>query len=235
LISRLEALLLTVAAVPVLATGCSDTPRSCDVDNASLIMSATVSDLDSGVEVEIELETGSNGSGTALALCPDDQLFVNGVETEELRALGHLYYTVDFDEPDPSYEITLARKDHDDVSVLVEMPPSFEITAPAENAELSRAAPWEITWAPGWADQTIELDVADEIGSTCIEGLGLELVVDDTGSYGVAGNTLKGQGGSCEVTISLTRVIEGEYPSQLAPGGSVTALVKRRRPIVTVE
>ncbi|PRP90606.1 hypothetical protein ENSA5_63340 [Enhygromyxa salina] len=233
----------SVALLALGASGCSDTtPRSCDLNTSSLVMRGTVSDFNNGVEVEIEfeteVETEPGTSGTTLELCPDsDQLEVNGVEAEPVQALGHLYYVVEFAEPEASYEISLERKDHESVSMIVEMPPSFEITAPAVGAESSRGEPLAVEWTPSWPEQLVELKISDKIGSSCIEGLGVEVEVDDTGSYDLAANTLVGGGAvsNCEVSLSLTRLAEADYPAALAEGGKVSAVVKRRRPFTSVE
>jgi hypothetical protein len=43
----------------------------------------------------------------------------------------------------------------------------------------------------------------------------------------VPANTLVGTG-ACQVTVTLTRIAEAEYPESLAAGGNATAIVKRR-------
>lgn len=226
----------------VLLGSCADAPGSCDLDTASLVLRATISDLDSGVEAEIELSTSTEGDtgvggGTNLALCPGtDRLLVNGVEADEVYALGHLYYTVEFAEPVTIYEIVLERGDEGTVTIPVEAPPSFEISAPAPDAEHSRGSALEVSWAPAWPGYMSELSVSDEIGSSCIEGLGSTFEVPDEGSYVVGAGTLdSAAGGACEATVSLTRISEASYPAALAEGGSVAAIVKRRRAFTSVD
>lgn len=225
-------------------SACADTPRSCDLETASLVLRATISDTDDGVEAEIELSTPTMvdpdfgaGAGTALALCSDsDRLLVNGEEATEVHALGHLYYVVEFDGPTSNYEVTLDRRDRDDVTIVVTAPPSFEIDAPSEQSEHSRSAPLQVSWSPAWPDHESELTVADEIGAGCIDGLGERVFVDDTGDYVLGASALTSEsGGRCEVKASLTRIAEADYPASLAEGGSVTAVVKRRRAFTSVE
>lgn len=214
---------------------CSDTPYSCRVDNATLLLRATVSELDAvpgqprvRVEVEFEAAGVEPGTGTTLALCPDeDRLEVNGVETDERNALGHLYYVAEFDSREDSYEISLARPSHEDVAITIELPPSFDITLPDPNVDHPRSAALDIAWTPAWPEHQLGLSVADEIGSACIDGLGVELDIDDTGTYSVPAGTLVGTD-ACQVTISLTRIAEAAYPATLADGGNATAIVKRR-------
>jgi hypothetical protein len=225
----------TLVALTLGASGCNDTPYSCQIDNATLLLRATVSELDAvagepRVRVEVEFETAGAepGTGTTLALCPDeDHLEINGVETEELSALGHLYYVAEFDSREPSYEISLARPSHEDVSITIELPPSFDISMPDPTADHPRSSALDIAWSPAWSDHQLELSVADEIGSACIDGLGIELEIDDSGSYSVPAGTLVGTG-ACQLTITLTRLAEAAYPASLAAGGNATAIVKRR-------
>jgi hypothetical protein len=225
----------TLVALTLGASGCNDTPYSCRIDNATLLLRATVSELDvvAGepqvrVEVEFEVAGAEPGTGTTLALCPDeDRLEVNGIETEELNALGHLYYVAEFDSRESRYEITLARPSYEDVAVTIELPPSFDISLPDPSVDHPRSAALDIAWTPAWPDHQLALSVEDEIGSACIDGLGIELDIDDIGSYSVPANTLVGTG-SCQVTISLTRLAEAAYPASLAAGGNATAIVKRR-------
>lgn len=231
----------TLASLTPWAGGCSDNAtHSCRVPNDELQMRATVSELDAvegepRVRVEIELAVvGESGTSSTVALCPDgDGLEVNGVETTELSSLGHLYYIAEFDDREPSFEIMLTRPDHGDVALTIELPPSFEISMPAADTELPRDAALDIAWSPAWPDHQLALAVADEIGSACIDGLGIELDVDDTGMYTVPAGALVGMG-SCQVTISLTRLAEASYPSSLAPGGNATAIVKRRLIVTSI-
>lgn len=202
-------------------------------------MFATVIDDDDGVEIEVEFSTDLiDNAGTSLELCPEsDQLRINDREPREVRALGHLYYVVEFSEPQPEVRISLTRGDSEEIVALAQTPPSFVIDGPALESSHSRADDLAIAWSPPWDGQEVELAIEDKIGSDCIEGLGYELVVDDSGSFVLPANTLvSGEGGgSCEVKVSLTRVLESSYPEQLAPSGSITAVVNRRLPFNSVD
>lgn len=225
----------TLVALALGVSACNDTPYSCRVDNATLLLRATVSELDPvageprvRVEVEFEAAGAEPGMGTTLALCPDEDLLeINGVETEERSALGHLYYVAEFKSREPSYEISLERPSHEDVSFTIELPPSFDISLPDPSVDHPRNAALDIAWSPAWPDHQLGLSVADEIGSACIDGLGFELDIDDSGMYSVAAGTLVGTG-ACQVTVTLTRIAEAAYPASLADGGNATAIVKRR-------
>jgi hypothetical protein len=171
----------TLVALTFGVSACNDTPYSCRVDNAALLLRATVSELDAEageprVRVEIEFETAmaAPGTGTTLALCPDeDVLEVNGIETEERSALGHLYYVAEFKNRESSYEISLARPSYEDVTFTIELPPSFDISLPDPSVDHPRSAALDIAWSPAWPDHQLGLSVADEIGSACIDGLGI--------------------------------------------------------------
>lgn len=221
------------------ALGCASEARSCDLDTDAIMMWATVNDLGDRVEVEIEFEA-AGAEGAALSLCPErDRLEVNGVEASLVRALGHVYYTVEFDgASEGDYEIVLERDDAQSVSVTVELPPSFEILEPSANSSHSRGASLEIGWDPAWPAGVMELAVEDEIGSECIEALGIAYEVEDIGSYTVAPFMLTGGGeggSSCDVTLALTRSVIVEHPSELHEGGEIAGFVRRRQPFTSTE
>lgn len=221
----------------VTALGCASEARSCDLDTDQMLMWATVSDLEGVVEVEVEFEAVGL-EGAALSLCPDrDQLSINGVEATEVRALGYVYYLAEFDEPADTYEIALDRTDKQSVSVAVELPPTLEILTPAPNSSHSRSMGLEVGWTPIWSDHTLELSVEDTIGSECLEQLGVVQEVEDIGSYTLGGSSLLSgpTGGSCDVTLELTRNLVVAYPDELHEGGAIAAYVRRRQPFTSTE
>ncbi len=202
-------------------------------------MLATVIDGDKGVEVEVEFETESDfvdNTGTSLEVCASDVLSINGESPEEVRALGHRYYVVELDGPMEEVRIDLERED-ETINVVAATPPVFAIESPLAHSDHARADALEIAWAPAWSGQEVELAIEDKIGSDCIEGLGYDASVEDSGSFSLPAGTLVGGegGGSCEVKVSLTRVLEASYPEQLAPGGSIIAVVNRRLPFNSID
>lgn len=233
--ARTAALLL---GVTTLGLGCASEARSCDLDTDAIMMWATVTDLGDRVEVEIEFEAAA-AEGAALALCPDrDHLEVNGVEASLVRALGHVYYTAEFEPGDSGeYTISLKREEWSSVSVTVELPPSFEILEPAADSSHSRGASLDISWDPPWPDNVMELAVEDEVGSECLEALGIAYEVEDTGSFTVAPFMLTsgGEGGSCDVTLALSRRVIVDYPIGLHEGGEIAGFVRRRQPFTSTE
>lgn len=232
----------TVVLLGVMALGCASEARSCDLDTDAIMMWATVTDLGDRVEIEIDFEA-AGAEGAPLALCPErDRLEVNGVEASMVRALGHVYYTVEFDGPSGGasvgeYELVLQRDDAQSVSVTVELPPSFDILAPSANSSHSRGAALDVSWDPPWPTDVIELAVEDAIGSDCIEALGIAYEVEDNGGYTVAPYMLASgeAGGSCDVTLALTRRVAVEYPNELHEGGEIAGFVRRRQPFTSTE
>lgn len=220
-----------ILPLPLLLGSCGEEVLSCGLLNESVAMHATVADNNAGVHVEIQLSTGDeDGPGTPLTLCEGESIAVNGEPAVLSRVLGEDYYTVEFEASAPSYEVEFTRELQDDVVARIDMPEAFTVDAPAEDSPHSRAVPLEVLWSPPRPDELIELAIEDEIGSSCIEGLGLELEVPDSGSYTVAGGSLVGgeMAEACEVWIALTRTAEGEYPAELHPSGRITGYVKRR-------
>lgn len=228
---------MMLALLGATALGCASEVQSCDLATDEMVMWATLTDSDGEIEIEIEFEV-ANAEGAALALCPErDHLTVNGTEASLVRALGQLYYAVEFESAsEGSYEIVLERDGAQSVAVEIEMPPIFELTAPEPDSTHSRGAALEVVWAPAWPGGTMKLAIEDAIGSDCIEGLGVEYEVEDQGSFSVAGNALVGGGaGSCGVSLALSRSVAIEYPAAFHEGGQISAFVRRRRPFTSVE
>lgn len=231
---------LVIAALVGVLPACANEQRTCQIDTSELVMWATVTDLNGVVEVEIELETFvADGQGSSLELCPNrDTLLVNGDRTEAVHTFGQYYYTATYEDELPdSYELVFERKDHDSVTVTVEMPPSFEVTTPEPDGQYARTADLPIAWSPTWADHEMQLSIVDGIGSSCIDGLGISEVVEDAGSWVVPANSLigGGSGDDCEVSFSMARSLMAAYPAELHEGGEVVAFVRRGFSIVSTE
>jgi hypothetical protein len=228
----------TVALLGAMMSGCASEARSCDLDTDAIIMWATVTDDGEQVAVEIEFEA-VGAEGAALSLCPErDHLEVNGVEATPVRALGRVYYTVEWEGASVGeYEIVLERDDAQSVSVVVELPPSFTIESPVANSSHSRGLELDVLWAPSWSGGVMELAVEDAIGSECIEDLGIAYEVEDIGSYTVAPYSLQSgeAGGSCDVTLALNRSVFVDYPAELHEGGEIAGYVRRRQPFISIE
>ena len=223
-----------IAALASLALGCSNEPQTCDLATSELWMSATISDLNGTVEVEIEFESADRA--TTLELCPDrDKLTVNGAKLESIRVFGEQYYRVEFDSAESNYEIRLERSGAEDATISFAMPPSFEILAPTANASVSRSEPLTLEWAPSWPGEEIQVAVLDDIGSSCIEGLGVFAMVPDEGSYAIGGSSLAATdiGQECEVALILTRTRVEDHPAGRFAGGAVSGVLSRGFEIVS--
>lgn len=219
-----------------LLASCSTETHSCNLETSAIVLHATVTDHDEGVEVEIELELGDGDDdsiGTPLSLCTEsgEQLEVNGHPAKQVRVLGRVYYLVDFPEPEATYTIVYVR-DEGTITTQLMMPPTLAITMPAEDAEVSRAEALSIGWDPSWPEHAMTLAIEDEIGSDCLEGLGYASEVDDMGAVTIAANQVESgpdSAATCTAWIALTRTSAAAYPDELHEGGSVEGYVKRRR------
>jgi hypothetical protein len=211
-----------------LALGCTSDPQTCKIPTSELVMSATVANVNGDVEVDVEFHT-VDGSAT-LELCPErDRLTVNGAPVESIRVFGEQYYRVQFDDPDERYEIRLARSGASDATGAIDMPPSFEITAPTPNSSYSRSGLLAIEWAPSWAGELMQVSLLDDIGSSCLVGLGLFDTVEDAGQVEVGGAKLAASDtqGECELTLLLTRSRALEFTSEGFGGGGITGSISR--------
>lgn len=226
-----------VVVLGAAALGCASEARSCDLGTDEIVMWATVNDVGDKVEVEVEFET-AGVEGAALTLCPDrDRLEINGVEARMIQALGHVYYVAEFESASVrDYELLLSRSEAQSVSVAVELPPLIDVLMPAPNSSHSRAAPLEVSWDPPWPGSVLGLAVEDAVGSDCLEALGVSYEVDDSGSYTLSAHSLvSGTGGSCDVTLALTRSVAIDYPTELHEGGEVVGFVRRRQPFTSID
>ncbi len=218
-----------------LVLACGVEPRSCDLDSSAIVVHATITDADHGVEVEIELEAAGedDSPGTPLTLCPEtgEQLRVNNRSTKQVRALGHVYYTLEFPEPEATYTIEYVRDD-ETLTLELDMPPTFEILAPSEDEIIPRSQPIPVEWSPTWPDHAIAIGVEDRVGSDCLEGLGYSTEVDDLGSATIGAYMIeagKADAETCKAWVAITRTSIGSYPDGLHEGGTVEGYVKRRR------
>lgn len=239
MLDPVPALVLVLGAMTL---GCASEVRSCDLATDAIVMWATVNDVDGRIEVEVEFENAAI-EGSSLELCPDrDRVEVNGTEASAIQALGHVYYVLELDGSASAreVEIVLQRADPPSVSAIVELPPTIEtiemISQDPQNDGHSRAAPLEIAWTPAWPGGTLGLAVEDAVGSDCLESLGVSYDVEDIGSYTISAHTLvSSTGGTCELTLALTRSVLAEYPAELHEGGRVAGFVRRRQPFTSTE
>jgi hypothetical protein len=219
---------LCCALASSLALGCTSDPQTCKLPTSEIVMSASVSDVNGDIEVDVEFQA-LDGS-TTLELCPGrDRLTVNGVAVESIRVFGEQYYRVGFEDPAERYEIHLGRNDASDATVAIDMPPSFEITAPAPNSSYSRSGTLTVEWAPSWIGEVMQLSLLDDIGSSCIDGLGLFDTVEDVGQVEIGGTKLAASEADleCDLTLLLTRSSALEFTSGTLGGGGITASISR--------
>jgi hypothetical protein len=234
--ARVRPIQLAVASGIGLLSSCSTEPRSCNLEPSAIAMFATVTDGDEGVEIEIELEIGIDDEesiGTPLSLCAEagEVIEVNGRAAEQVRVLGRIYYVIEFEDPETTYTIAYVRDDGT-ITAELTMPPTLDITTPAEDQMIPRSEPLSIAWEPTWPDHPIMVAIEDQIGSDCLEGLGYSTEVDDVGSATIVANQLESgpdTDASCTAWIALTRTSVAAYPDALHESGSIEGYVKRRR------
>lgn len=230
--------LLTVVLMPGLLS-CISEQGTCQLQTDALVMWASISDLEGEVSVEVEFETfAADGAGTSVELCSNrDSLMINGEAAALVRAFGQYYYRATLPLPVETVEISLAREQHQSVSATVVMPPSFAITSPAPDSSHSRGAELAIAWEPSWPGHEMQVSIVDGIGSSCIEGLGYDDVVEDLGSHVVEPDSLVdgGAGADCAVTLLMSRELVASYPAELHEGGELRASVRRFHPLISTQ
>lgn len=197
-------------------------------------MAATVTDDDEGVEVELELEAGDMaGIGTSLQLCEGEgeSISVNGkaLTLTETYA-GNFKYRHAFDEPQSVYTFELEiGSDKQQITVDLEPPAQFAIDGPAPGAELPRGMDAELAWSPAASGDTIRIELIDD-ELLCLEDW--EVETEDDGSHVIPAGTIvrtdpDTPDGACSAEYLFTRQRTGDYPSELAAGGSLEAFVRR--------
>jgi hypothetical protein len=244
-------LFLAVSASLLLGpVACTATGDSCEIKTSGISTRAFVTDDGDNVRAYAWFEAGDmQGIGTRLDLCESDEFTINGQATTRSERSDRIEYGVTWSKADApqAYEFLMVRRDDDneEIAWTVTLPPAFEITAPAANAQASRAADLEITWDPaGSGDLRLELDDEDidctldtPSGAADIAGIdgvqtaddGLELIPAGTITVDEMDTTL-----ACPATLMLVREQAGEYPAAFKDGGRTAGLVERRVAITSI-
>jgi hypothetical protein len=196
---------LAILAVSALTmVGCPQ-ENSCNILTNGIFCAFRVVEED-GQALATATFTVGNAWGTELALGPTcgDSVTVNGVAMREQRN-AFVYYSADLDVAE-TYTFEFKRGD--------EVFTSTTATPPAENASISRAQAFNVTWEDN-NDGVGEIDLM--IGGNCVYLFGDR--VTDNGLYTVnAGelerNTAEAIDDACTADVVLAREVEG----QLDPG-----------------
>jgi len=211
-----------VLAVVALACGCREHSDACvalSEDDLHLLAYIT----DDGTRARAEIEVRRDDADLALGLCEGSALYVDGQQaTRVRRPSGASVYKVDVPEVEgDTITRTLSLRDDDfrrDYTATLAAP-AFEFTAPMPGVELSRAATWDLAWAPARPDAEIHARVSDVVdGKSCL-GAPIELDLPDAGTAQISPGQLKVDAAGlptvdrCEATIRLERLAEAALES----------------------
>ncbi len=222
--------ILTVPAALLLGVACTD------IDSEDLLtsgMSAAITMTargDGNTDADAILRAGGATSTTFVALTADDSLTVAAgdaaavpLEEYEIAALHGYHATITGDDPATVYTIALTRTVDDGApNTTVQLPPAFEITAPAAN--FSRAAAFTLDWTPA-AEEPMELTVSGD----CVN-LYVNTIDADTGTFTIPAGTLTqvdAGAQNCDVTFTLKRTKVGSLDVAFEEGGSAIGIQER--------
>lgn len=219
------------------SVACS-TASSTDVKNGSLKLDATVAAGPDSVVVNAQVLVGAGISPTRADLGGGDQLVAKLRGTSQTLAeksaplTNDIWYRTDFAGAFGDEELSLTFSRAAEPSLpdnKVVIPAAFSLQSPASNQATSRAAGFEVRWAPGRPGSTIEVRLA----GSCITAF--VRAVDDTGSYVVPANEVKvvvgADGGipnpSCDIELRLSRSAAGTVDPGWGKGGRLSATQDR--------
>jgi hypothetical protein len=174
--------------------------------------------------VDVQFQASVDLGGKKVELSSGDSLYLrygtSEVEFQESAGLlGPLYHAdVGTDEAGTEVAVALLRRDQDSAeNTTFTIPAPFEMTAPADGVELSRAEPFSITWVPSGEPDPMHYVVE----SPCTEIVGGD-VVDDGGPIVVEGLLVAKDHDpkeACEAKVTLSRGHQGEVDPALDGGG----------------
>jgi hypothetical protein len=234
-------LLIAIAAV-----ACDPAPDdSCGVNTDAIALVATAVENGPKLRTEVELTREDALGVHPLVLCDADVLHVDGHETERIDRPDHVIYSYTSDMVAArSVEVELRRDEGESVTFTIDVPPTFEVTAPVANSEVSRSSDFLLEWAPANPGNMMRIELAEEIGmGVCLETTvaehdykGLSGVdIEDDGNWNIPATVVDaGAREKCDATYRFTRLSTSEYPAALAAGGYVEGRVERIVAFVSV-
>ncbi len=236
-------LVLTLGGV-----ACGETQTdTCGLANDELSIVAVVVDRGDVVRAEIDFEAGDRTLDTTpLSVCEEETLRINDRTPTRTDKPERIVYSANLDAAQTrTVTFSLSRSEDDTVTVAVDLPDAFDVTAPAPGEMVSRATDTVLTWVPDNPDGQMRIELGEEIGGgICIftdEGehhykdLG-GIDVPDQGRWTIPGGSVQSDyGGPCNATYTLKRIAQGEYPANLQEGGYVEARVERTITFVSVD
>lgn len=233
--------------IAVLACAACDEARddSCGVPTDEISLIATAVENGPTFRTEVDFSTKDAGGVHGLGLCEKDTLLVDGHETEEIERPDRVVYSFTSDMPESrTVQLELRREEGDSLSFTVDMPPSFEVTAPMIAAEVSRSSDFLLEWTPGNPGNKMGIALAEEVGNgVCLETMvaehdykGLSGVdIEDDGNWNIPSTAVDaGARERCDASYRFTRLASSAYPGELLPGGYLEGRVERLVAFVSV-
>ncbi|MEX1361898.1 MAG: hypothetical protein AB1Z98_02165 [Nannocystaceae bacterium] len=226
--------------------------QTCEVDTNDISAVALV--LDSGFDIRatIDFERGDRrGAGAPLQLCDTDVLTIEGeAPTETIKASSVEYSRSLPVDADRSITFALDRQAQGDrLELQLELPPAFELLTPMDGDEVVLGQDLPLTWEPARPDAIMRVRLAEPLGGGACVGTddtsspsspykepgGVQ--VPDSGAATIAAADLRPLGApdaSCEIDITLARVVLGAYPDAFTSGGRIEGRVERTVDLLTV-
>ncbi|MEM7156156.1 MAG: hypothetical protein AAF799_25100 [Myxococcota bacterium] len=232
----------------VAALGCTATENeTCELTSDQLSVVAEVVDSGWDIRASIDFESGDRqGTNSPVRLCATDILTINGQTPIETTKASSIEYHLDWEaDGERSVQFSIERQSLGEViDLAVELPPTFEIVSPMDDDPLDRTNGQALEWEPANPDGTMQIRLHEELGGgQCIidsdeqtyeeaGGVG----VPDTGTWTIDASDLGSMTPlACNVTIGLTRVNLGDYPTTLGGGGRIEARTEREVDVADTE
>lgn len=225
---------------------CDPAPTdSCGVPTNEISLVAIAVENGPTLRTEVELSTEDAAGVHGLELCDADVLEIDGHATEEIDRPDKVLYSYTSDMvASRTVALELRREEGESVSFTIDIPPSFEVSAPVAGAEVSRSSDFVLEWAPPNPGNMMRIGLAEEIGmGVCIETSvaehdykGLSGVdIEDDGNWNIPATVLDaGAREKCDASYRFTRIASAEYPGALAAGGYLEGRVERLVAFVSV-
>lgn len=216
------------------AVGCAE-----DVDSEAVRTEGMWVDMDAvsedGEETHFDVRIRVGGSnGTFVELTGDDRLVATGVTDDDDSTVvldhdssgdRHWYNgTIPFADEGAEMNVDFQRGDGNTSAPdsTVSMPAPFEMDIEADSVE--RGQEFTVTW-----DNTFGDSMNYEISGDCIDTVDGQ--TDDDMEFVVPGDALEvdllDEGESCQVTVELSRVLDGDLDPAFGEGGSIQGIQRR--------
>lgn len=214
---------------------CAEDVDSSNVKTDGMFANFSVTGRENGQsEVRASILIGGSNSNTYAKLSAGDVLSAtSGDETHVLTEVGgtlgdvHVYHaTFDGAEEGQSFTVAFDREDDDSApSSTSELPAPFAITAPAANAEISRAQALTVTWTPSTSEA---VDIHLDGDCTIVQS---HTASSDTGSYTFEADsidtTASHEGDTCSMELTVSTRAAGTIDSAFGEGGRFPAIQER--------